>query len=441
MEVELNQNDFAKTTQLDQPEPDIVEQKWQNQLEIPNIEDPLLFIDTLYNQLLANNIVDNKEEYAFISKEATERNIIEKNNVDLNSICSSHNTSSSSSLSDSCLHMQFELMAEEKLADVPDSTLNEGQLSCCASVNNDLSLIDYSYLIANHGSENHDQLIKESDQGVQDYAKMIPNLVDWNYEDEASDFNDLSINYEEFIRNKLPDRKVCQVSIEENHEPLITSTQKIFDKGKLVVEESKKPPELSNLLLQSLSKSIQFPVVFPLSPSVSSPSLSTSSISTSISPFNFTINKLLRSNRNNFYSCISLHSSFDSSPSFASFESASVSNTRQKEVRPEGKLKKIEKQVSNRIGKLDDQLVCTTVDLIPERSDGYMKSFFNSVFNSFKYLMTTRNIVLLPIFLILLNSRFKSVGGGGSSLIIHNSLRKISKSAALIALSSITKNE
>jgi len=433
MEVELNQNDFAKTTQSDQPEPDIIEQKWQNQLEIPNIEDPLLFIDTLYNQLLANNIVDNKEEDAFISKEATEIKKIEKNNVDLSSISSSHNTSSSSSLSDSCLDIEFELMTKEKLMNVPDSTLNDGQLSCCASVNNDLSLIDYSYLIANHGSENHDQLIKESDQGVQDYAKMIPNLVDWNYEDEASDFNDLSINYEEFIRNKLPDRKVCQLSIEENHEPLITSTQRIFDKGKVVVEESKKPPEISNLLLQSLSKGIQFPVVFPLSPSMSSPSLSTSSISTSITPFNFTINKLLRSNRNNFYSCISLYSSFDSSPSFASFESASVSNTRQKEARPEGKLKKIEK--------LDNQPVCTTVDLIPERSDGYMKSFFNSVFNSFKYLMMTRNIVLLPIFLILLNSRFKSVGGGGSSLIIHNSLGKISKSAALIALSSITKNE
>ena len=63
----------------------------------------------------------------------------------------------------------------------PESTLNEDQqMSCCVSMNNDLSLIDYSYLIANHGSDSHDQVMKghinNHDVVHVDYVKMNPNL-------------------------------------------------------------------------------------------------------------------------------------------------------------------------------------------------------------------------------------------------------------------------
>ncbi len=435
MEIDLADQNDLQTKSVEpviQSESDTNEQKWQNQLEIPNIEDPLLFIDTLYNQLLANNNADIKEQ---------------ETNTNVNSINSSSNTSSSSSLNNSCLDMQFESASKEKTEDVPDSTLNEDQMSSCLSVNNDLSLIDYSYLIANHGSEKHDQAVKEIDQGVQEYVKMIPNLVDWNYEDETSDFNDLSINYDDFIRNKLPERKLCQSSIEES-EPLITSTQKIFDKGKLLVGESTKSPPLIPKIFTSLvpvteinlSKSIQFPVGFPLSPSISSPSTTnSSSISKSISPFNFS-NKFLRSNIKNFYSCIDLNSSINCLPSTTT--TYEFAKTQQKDIKPEINVLETEGLLMPCINEKIDNQSFTIVKLIPERSNGYMQTLLNSVFSSFKYLMMSRNIVLLPIFLILLNSRFKTVSNiSGGSVLFQNGLSRMSTSAALISLSSIIKSK
>jgi len=127
--------------------------KWMSQLEIPNIEDPLLFIDTLYNQLLANN---NSEEAS--------KQLVEVRKPDLNS--------SVASFSDSSL--------ECNEPPVPNTEI---------TLNNELSLIDYSYLIGDHMVDDEVKS-NRSEVDIKDYyIKLNPNLIDWNYE-ETMDFEE-----------------------------------------------------------------------------------------------------------------------------------------------------------------------------------------------------------------------------------------------------------
>ena len=182
--------------------------KWMSQLEIPNIEDPLLFIDTLYNQLLANN---NSEE---VSKQ-----LVEARKPDLNS--------SAASFSDSSLE------CNEALIPNTDTTLN-----------NELSLIDYSYLIGDHMVDDEVKSTR-SELDLKDYyIKLNANLIDWNYE-ETMDFEE-----SRFTSNSL------NLSVKERPALVYSSSPSFLSPSSLSTSLPTSPlitSGMSNLIYKSLN--------------------------------------------------------------------------------------------------------------------------------------------------------------------------------------------
>lgn len=414
------------------------DQKWQAQLEIPNIEDPALFIDTLYNQLLANNETDvpiKQDEY-------------QHQPVDQNSICSEEPLSEvNSSSSEDNDHFGIEDSLKQ------DLTLNDDVS------NNDLSLIDYSYLIANHTLERSDlkvEINNTKELVIKDYVSLNPNIVDWNYEDETADYHDVSINSIELDKTDMIERFDFT---NPYLDPPVSARELITKQD--IMESIKIPDNLPSINTEFL-KEIKplgntFQTNFLISPtmSLSSPSLSISSLSTTKSSFssNFRDN-ILKSN-------ISFgRDLFSASSSAKNSDLNDLSITSENSKTSEDDLKILDNsafisprtitvsqncnslnQISSINGLLIQDIQKSSASVLNKAGETPQTStWFSSFVKSVKYVVLSKNIVLLPMILYLINSKFKnSASGNTMTSNLANGVARTTVSAALATLNAMAR--
>lgn len=141
-----------------------------NKFEIPNIEDPCQFIDTLYNQLLCNaNESDSSDLYL--------RGLSSSNDWDE----SSHNSNSNiSEYQANNRSLDCEIDSASKTANKENDNFNYDDLNC--SIENHLSMIDYFYSKTKpadlHSSSSPSPDLKETEAGT-DVNTM---QIEWNFE-------------------------------------------------------------------------------------------------------------------------------------------------------------------------------------------------------------------------------------------------------------------
>lgn len=412
------------------------EQKWQAQLEIPNIEDPALFIDTLYNQLLANNETDIP----------TKQDECQNLPMDLNSLCSDEPMSdTNSSCSEDNNHFEIESSITKQ-----DLTLNDDVS------NNDLSLIDYSYLIANHTLERSDLKVDVNNTKelvVKDYVSLNPNIVDWNYEDEtADDYNDVSINS---IELEKPDVIQEHDTERSNHYPC----KRDLENEKEIIEQVKGPDNMPSINTEFLKETRPFPTSFLISPSLSltSPSLSISSLSTTKSSFSSNFRDNIIKSRISFgrdlFSASSLAKTNDTNDlSIASSDSSTQDDLKllmrtdpffnsPRSFSQSSSVNQISPTANGLLMKdVQNSPISTIYDTGTQEESPPPSTWFGSFVKSVKYIVMSKNVVLLPIVIFLLNSKFKNYTSTTTmSSNIINGVAKTTASAALATLNAMAK--
>ena len=371
--------------------------KTSHHLEIPNIDDPILFIDNLYNQLISNNhqnLINNEEDIEMPEKVKREIMGIEEEAKLSCEIDSSFDSEFSHS----------ENVNDDQFSSKMNITQNE---------DNELSIIDCPYTLNTISSGKESQCTK-------DYIN--PNLIDWNYEEETdccmenfedfSEFTDSNKTLEislkkaneleknsnleidtncevkqnedkEFINNDISNSLITFVS---NTESLITSSSfSIFESLPVNLETNKNHQSAGNLnYFNSTMPNInsQFVKSIGCRCSTASPS--------PLSSCSFISNSMSSINNSKTMSFL-----FNNSPK------QSISSIRNN-YRPS---LLITKNYSNN----SDPPPSTAPNSLKILNNYSINSIFTTFYKSFRLLLMTKNILILPIIILLLNSKFRQL--------------------------------